>query len=81
MLSFIGCEHGVAIIEDYDERSLYPMVLKCYHQLYLVIGFESEFVGPTVNVNYSLDIFAMVVRTNELTKETIKRKLLICKPY
>ncbi len=81
MSSFIGCEQGVAIIEDYDEKFLYHMVLKCYHHLYLVIGFESEFVDPTVNVDYNLDIFAMAVGTNELAKEILKRKHLICKPY
>jgi hypothetical protein len=32
------------------------MVLKCYHQLYLIIGFESEFVDPIVDVDYNLDI-------------------------
>ncbi len=81
MSSFVGCEQGVAIIEDYDERFLYPMVLKCYHHLYLVIRFESEFLDPTVNVDYSLDIFAMAITTNELAKEIAKRKFLICKPY
>jgi hypothetical protein len=81
MSSFISCEQGVAIIEDYDERSLYPILLKCYHHLYLVIGFESEFVDSTVNVDYSLDIFAIAIGTNELAKEIVKRKLLICKPY
>jgi hypothetical protein len=34
-----------------------------------------------VNVDYSLDVFAMAAGTNELTKEIVKRKLLICKPY
>ncbi len=53
------------------------MVLKCYHHSYLVIGFESEFVDLTVNVDYNLDIFAMVARTNELAKDIVKRKLLI----
>ncbi len=77
MSSFIGCGQGVAIIEDYDEMSLYPMVLKCYHHLYLVIKFESEFVDSIVNLDYSLDIFAMAARTNELAKDVVKRKLLI----
>jgi hypothetical protein len=33
MSSFIGYEQGVAIIEEYDARSSYPMLLKCYHHL------------------------------------------------
>jgi hypothetical protein len=32
--SFIGCEQIIAIIiEEYDARFLYPMLLKCYHHL------------------------------------------------
>ncbi len=31
--SFIGCEQRIAIIEEYDTRFLYPMLLKCYHHL------------------------------------------------
>jgi len=31
--SFIGREQGVAIIEEYDIKSLYPM-LKCHHHLH-----------------------------------------------
>jgi hypothetical protein len=32
------------IVEEYDERSLYPMLLKCYHHLHQMVEFESEFV-------------------------------------
>jgi hypothetical protein len=38
---FIGHEQGVAIVEEYDERSLYLMFLKCYHHLQLVVGSEN----------------------------------------
>jgi hypothetical protein len=31
--SFIGCEQGVGIIEEYDVRCLYPMFLNCYQHL------------------------------------------------
>jgi hypothetical protein len=31
MSFFIGCEQGVAIIEEYDARFSHPMFLKCYH--------------------------------------------------
>jgi uncharacterized protein YktA (UPF0223 family) len=43
MFSFIGCEQGVAIVEEYDEGFLYPTLLKCYHHLHLVIKSKSEF--------------------------------------
>jgi hypothetical protein len=44
MSSFIGREQRVTIVEEYDERFLYPMLLECYHHLHLVIKSKSEFV-------------------------------------
>ncbi len=38
---FISCEQGITIIEEYDERSLYLMLLKCYQHLQPVVGFEN----------------------------------------
>ncbi len=32
----VGHEQGVSIVEKYDEKTLYPMLLKCYHYLHLV---------------------------------------------
>jgi hypothetical protein len=29
--SFIGLEQGKAIVEEYDRKTLYLMLLKCYH--------------------------------------------------
>ncbi len=60
MSSFIGYEQRVTIVKEYDERFLYPMLLKCYHDLHPVIKSESEFVDQTMDVDCSLDIFAMV---------------------
>jgi hypothetical protein len=31
--SFVGKEQGVAIVEKYDRKSLYAMLLKCHHPL------------------------------------------------
>jgi hypothetical protein len=47
-------------VEKYDERCLYPMLLRFYHHLHLVVEFESEFVEQIVYANYNLDIFEMV---------------------
>ncbi len=33
MCSFIALEQGKAIVDEYDEKMLYPMLLKCYHRL------------------------------------------------
>ncbi len=52
----IGQEHGVSIVEDYDKQSLFPMLLICYHILYLIAKF-----GPMTNMQIdaknSFDIF------------------------
>ncbi len=29
--SLIGGEHVVSIVEEYDQWSLFPMLLRCYH--------------------------------------------------
>jgi hypothetical protein len=38
--SFIGREEGVAIVEEYDSKSLYPMLLKYHHHLHPLEKFE-----------------------------------------
>jgi hypothetical protein len=30
MSSFIGCEQSKAIVEKYDKKSLFPMLLECH---------------------------------------------------
>jgi hypothetical protein len=55
MSSFIGCEQGVNIVEEYDRRSLYPMLLKCYH--YLSYDSKVGCVDETTNANSNLDFF------------------------
>ncbi len=32
--SFVGREEGVNIMDEYDKKTLYPMLLKCYHHLH-----------------------------------------------
>jgi hypothetical protein len=34
--SFVGCEQGISIVQEYDRKSLQPMLLKCYHHLHHV---------------------------------------------
>jgi hypothetical protein len=35
--SFVGLEEGVNIMDEYDRRTLYPMLLKYYHHLHPMI--------------------------------------------
>jgi hypothetical protein len=32
--SFVGQEEGVSVVDEYDRRTLYPMLLKYYHHLH-----------------------------------------------
>jgi hypothetical protein len=33
VFSFMGHKERVSIVKEYDRRSLYPMVLQCYHPM------------------------------------------------
>jgi len=35
--SFVGHEQGVSIVEKYDNKSLYPMLVKCWEHLHPLI--------------------------------------------
>jgi hypothetical protein len=35
--SFVGKEQGVALVEEYDRKSLYPMLVKCHEHLHLLV--------------------------------------------
>ncbi len=54
--SFIDQEQVVSIVEEYDQRSLFDMFLRCYHILHLMAEF-----GPMANMQTNeennLDIF------------------------
>jgi hypothetical protein len=38
--SFIGCEQSKAIVEEYDNKYLFPMFLKCYYHLHPLVEYE-----------------------------------------
>ncbi len=61
--SFIGLEQGKAIVEEYDRKPLYPMLLKCHHLLHPL--FENATIEQGVDEDCSLNIFEMITSTNE----------------
>ncbi len=65
--SFIGCEQGKAIVEEYDKKSLFPMLLKCYYHLHPLVESERGVVDQRIEKDMSLDIFEMTSSTNEPT--------------
>jgi len=81
MSSFIGCEQVKAIVEEYDKKSLFLMLLKCYYHLHLLVEFARDVVDQRVKEDMNLDIFEMAANTSEPTTKLVNRKLLIFKRY
>jgi hypothetical protein len=80
--SFVGREQGVALVEEYDRKSLYPMVVKCHEDSHPLVKLETNFANQ--NIFYqdcNLDIFEQTARTSEPVKKLVKRELLIFKRY
>jgi hypothetical protein len=78
--SFVGQKEGVNIVDEYDRKTLYPMLLKCYHHLHLM----TESIGCVDQIgdeDFSLDIIQQIASTSEPSKELITRELLIFKHY
>jgi len=78
--SFIGQEESVNVMDEYDTRSLYPMLLKCYHHLHPITKYI-ECIDQTIDEDCNLDIFQQIASISELTKELVTRKLFIFKCY
>jgi hypothetical protein len=78
--SFIGREESVSIVDEYDRRNLYPMLLKCYHHLHPM----TKFVGCVNQVgdkDLNLVIFQQIASISEPSKELVTDELLIFKHY
>jgi hypothetical protein len=46
--SFVRREQGVAPIEEYDSKSLYPMLVKCDEHLHLLVRLKMNFVDHNI---------------------------------
>ncbi len=73
ILSFIGQEHVVSIVKEYDQWSLF-MLLKCCHILHLMAKF-GPMVDMQIDEESSLKFFEMFTITNELMKEMVNKEL------
>jgi hypothetical protein len=79
--TLIGCEQGKAIVEEYDQKSLFPMFSKCCYHLDPLVEFEKGVVDQRIEKDRSLDIFEMTTYTSETTTKSVNKELLIFKPY
>jgi len=78
---FNGHEKGLNIIEEYDRRSLYLMLLKCYHYLHPMLELEIKYVDQIGDVKSNLDIFEQITSTSELVTKRFVGKMLIFRSY
>ncbi len=79
--SFIGLEQGKAIVEEYDQKNLFLMLIKCYYHLQPLVEFERGVVDERFEEDRSLDIFEMPISTSELTTKLVNRELMIFRLY
>ncbi len=54
--SYISCE-GVTNVEEYDNKSLYPMIVKCHNHLHLVLKSKVGCEDPMVEEDFVVWIF------------------------
>jgi len=71
--SFVGKEQGVDFVEEYDRKTLYPMLMKFHEHLYPLVRLNK-------NSTYQ-NIFEQIVSTSEIIEKNVKRELLIFKKY
>ncbi len=66
----------MSIVEEYDKRSLFPMLLKFYYHLHPLCQVENDFINNIDQYN-NLNIFEMITTTNELVKKLVNWELLV----
>ncbi len=70
----------IYVVNEYDRRTLYLMILKRYHHLHPVTK-SIGCVDQIIDEDYNLDIFQQIASTSEPTKELVTRELLIFRRY
>jgi hypothetical protein len=77
--SFVLCPH--LLVEEYDKKFLFPMLLKCDYHLHPLVEFERGVIDQRIEEDYSLDILEMIANTIELSMKLINKELLFFKRY
>jgi hypothetical protein len=70
----------IYIVNEYDRRTLYPMILKCYHHLHPMTKYVGC-VDQIIDEDYSSENFQQITSTREPTKELVTKELLIFRHY
>jgi len=71
--SFVGKEQGVALVEEYDRKSLYPMFVKCHEHLHPFVRLDNNCANQ--------DIFEQTSNTSEPIEDFVKKELLIFRRF
>jgi hypothetical protein len=66
----------MSIVEEYDRKALYPMLVKSYNHLHLIGNVASSSTKQDANKDYGLNIFQMTHNNTETTKKIVTRELL-----
>jgi hypothetical protein len=80
---FFWTKQGVSLVEEYDRKFLYSMLVKCHKHLHpwkrsnVHITFDQDSFDQDCN----LDIFEQTKNISELAKKVIKKELLIFRQY
>jgi hypothetical protein len=74
--SYVGKKQGVSIVEEYDKKTLYPMLVKSYNHLHLIGDVASNSTKQDANKDYGLNIFQMTNNIAKTAKEIVPRELL-----
>jgi len=80
--SFVGKEQGVVLVEEYDKKILYLMLVKCHEHLHPFVRLDRNCVDQDIfEQDCILDIFEQTTCTSEPTKKLVKKELLVFKRY
>jgi hypothetical protein len=78
--SFVEWDQNVSFVEEYDKKSLYPMLVKCHEHLHLLIRLDRNYVNQNVLIRIVVCTFLNKVQV-QATKKLVKREWLIFKWY
>jgi hypothetical protein len=80
--SFVGREQGVVLVEEYDKKSLYPMLFKCHEDLHPLVRSKRNSIDQNVfDGDYSLELFEQTASTSEPIEKLVQRGFFIFREY
>jgi hypothetical protein len=81
MSSFVGREQGVVLVEEYDKKILYLMLVKCHEHLHPLVRLDRNCVDQDIfEQDCNLDIFEQTINTSEPIEKLVK-EFLVFKRY